>query len=87
MPSPRFCRNLRTLSGGEADQDLSESTLSGSMTGSDYGDCIQGCVCSAGLLLDDRGDCTEPTQCTCYDTYNNRVVDASESADLLCGTW
>ena len=87
MPSPRFCRDLRKSEGGEADRDVPGSTPFGSVKGSDYSNCVQGCACSSGLVLNDRNECVPEEECTCYNSYTGNVFDAGETDKMLCGQW
>jgi len=50
-------------------------------------DCLPGCYCDGGLLLDDLSHCRPIDRCPCYHPYTGQAVAPGNTADLLCGDW
>ncbi|XP_053305295.1 mucin-5B-like [Spea bombifrons] len=47
-------------------------------------ECLPGCVCPAGLVSDDNGNCIPPSQCPCV--YGGKFYDTGKNITVLCNT-
>lgn len=53
-------------------------------------ECIPGCMCPSGQMMDDNGDCVKKGQCTCYDKYaaeGDRIRDSGDVIERNCHRW
>jgi hypothetical protein len=53
-------------------------------------ECIPGCMCPVGQVMDDNGDCVKLAQCTCYDKYateGDKIRDAGDVVERNCHRW
>lgn len=47
--------------------------------------CVSGCVCPAGLLLDGKGGCVKEEQCPC--SFNGMLFSSGQSINVKCNKW
>ncbi|XP_052224799.1 SCO-spondin-like [Dreissena polymorpha] len=50
-------------------------------------ECVAGCTCPPGQIMDDNGDCVRLGQCTCYDKYapdGDRIRKAGDVIERNC---
>ena len=52
-------------------------------------ECMAGCACPDGQLMDDYGQCVPPNECTCYDAYDPEepIKNAGEKSQRGCAEW
>jgi hypothetical protein len=55
----------------------------------DEDDCVAGCSCRDGELLNDYGECVPAEQCTCYDAYDpeHPMKNAGDISKRGCADW
>ncbi|KAE8607116.1 hypothetical protein XENTR_v10011023 [Xenopus tropicalis] len=46
--------------------------------------CISGCMCPSGLMLDDKGNCIQESDCPCV--YNDEFYSPGEKIKVQCNT-
>lgn len=64
------------------DMEIADSTC--------HEECIPGCMCKAGEMMDDNGECVKMDQCTCYDKYareGDRIREAGDVIERNCHRW
>jgi hypothetical protein len=55
----------------------------------DSDECVSGCSCPDGQLLDDYGQCVNKEQCSCYDLYDpqNPLKGPGDISKRGCANW
>jgi hypothetical protein len=55
----------------------------------DTEECVAGCTCPAGQVMDREGNCVIPSQCKCYDPYDseNPYKNEGDEASQGCSKW